>query len=133
MNERRVTLEQLAQAKPYKPVCSAEDFSTAKLLADELLERAGAVGMTVPELRAKGCGERPPNRICDLRKDGQAIVTRRDANGVTRYIKAKFLPAEKTKTTAQENPRVPVATDNYGRPLADDLANMPLFAATVRQ
>src|SRR5215469_11335917 len=97
----RITLEKLQQAKPYKPACHSEDFSTAKLLTDGLLERAGAAGMTVPELRANGCGERPPNRICDPRKDGQAIVTRRDANGITRYIKAKFLPEERSED-AQE-------------------------------
>ena len=125
MNERRITLEQLERAKPYKATCRSEDFSTAKLLTDELLERAGAAGMTVPELRAKGCGERPPNRICDLRKDGQAIVTRRDANGVTRYIKAKFLLEEKPKTVAWEKlQRAPVQTD-----IETDL---PLFAGAQR-
>jgi hypothetical protein len=127
---RSITLEQLEQAKPYKPTCHSEDFSTAKLLTDEMLERAGADGITVPELRAKGCGERPPNRICDLRKDGQAIVTRRDANGVTRYIKAKFLPEEKAKAVTWEKlQHAPVQTDNYGKPLE---TNLPLFDGAAR-
>lgn len=123
-----VTLAQLEQAQPYKPTCQSEDFLKAKLLTDELLERAGAVGMTVPELRAKGCGERPPNRICDLRKDGQAIVTRREANRVTRYIKAKFL----------SRPAAPISSFSAGKrePAWEDrrrITGLALWDAAVSQ
>lgn len=99
MNDRP-TLQQLEQARPYKSACGAEDFSKAKALTLHLLQQAGPAGMTVPDLRANGCGERPPNRICDLRHEGVPIITRRE-NGVTRYVLAKFLPIQRQSPSGE--------------------------------
>jgi len=99
--QRRVTLEQLAQAEPHTPTCQASDFSADKLRVLEALEQVGAAGLTTRELMERGGGMRPPNRIGELRKDGHAIKTISEGRRVYRYILCKFLPEE--KSTAPEN------------------------------
>jgi hypothetical protein len=87
------TLAQLEQARPYRPDGPPGNAEAHTQRTLECLEAARAIGCTTQELRAKGCGERPPNRVCDLRKRGIAIKTKREPHGVTRYILAKYLPA----------------------------------------
>ncbi len=77
---------------------------------------------------------RPPNRIHDLREEGHAIKTIHEGRGVYRYVLCKFLSQDQEKATApKELQRAPVKTDNRGRPLADDLKSMPLFASVTRR
>lgn len=74
-SDSRPTLAQLDQARPYRPKVTAGDFAACKLAALEALRQAGPIGLTTQELRDNGAGERPPNRICDLRRDGHLIKT----------------------------------------------------------
>lgn len=69
------TLAEVAQARPYRPKVTSSDFAACKLATLEALRQAGPLGLTTQELRDRGAGERPPNRICDLRKDGHLIKT----------------------------------------------------------
>lgn len=72
------TLEQCASAKPYKPQVIAGDFEHCKIAALETLLTDGlngCSGVSTPDLRARGAGERPPNRIKDLRDDLHLIET----------------------------------------------------------
>ncbi len=132
--QRRITLEQLREAEPHKPASGASDFAADKLCVLEALEQAGASGLTTRELMDRGGGMRPPNRIHDLREEGHAIKTIHEGRGVYRYVLCKFLSQDQEKATApKELQRAPVKTDNRGRPLADDLKSMPLFASVTRR
>ena len=99
-SERRITLEQLDQARPHKPACRASDFVADKLRILEALKQAGAAGLTTRELMERGGGMRPPNRIAELRKDGIAIKTVAEGRGVYRYILCNFLREETSKSAA---------------------------------
>ena len=133
-SERRISVEQLNQAEPYKPACRASDFVADKLRVLEALEQAGAAGLTTSELMQRGGGMRPPNRIHDLREEGHAIKTNPEGRGVYRYVLCKFLPEALDKTTAWEDlQRTPVKTDKFRRPLVEDLKDLPLFATVMRR
>jgi hypothetical protein len=129
ISNRRITLGQLEQAQPHKPACNADDFAADKQRVLEALEQAGAAGLTTRELMDRGGGMRPPNRIHDLREEGHAIRTIPEGRGVYRYVLFKFLPEE---TTCREQ-CTPGKTGNPGRPLADDLKDMPLFASVIHR
>lgn len=79
MNERRITLEELAEAKPLCPACHDEDFSAHEARTLACLREAGQRGYSNEELRDRGCGERPSNRVCALRKKGHLIKTDRSS------------------------------------------------------
>jgi hypothetical protein len=133
-SKQRIRLEQLEEARPYKPACHASDFAADKLRVLEALEQAGAAGLTTRELMDRGGGMRPPNRIHDLRDEGYAIKTIPEGRNVYRYVLCKFLTEERNKATAWEKlQRAPAKTDNFGRPVTDDLKNMPLFHAVTHR
>lgn len=75
--DNRVTLDILEQAQPYRPRTSSADFTDDKyavleaLLIDSL---NGGSGVSTPDLRARGGGERPPNRVKDLRDEDHHLI-----------------------------------------------------------
>jgi hypothetical protein len=117
-------------------------------LGDLLIERAKqgmCIRMNESELQNREkYGKRPPNRICDLRRDGWDIGgkplgesdwcywLRRDEEGNLYPQTRRFEPNEPNSPRPQlvARPEIPwgerplVKTNNYGRPLEIDL---PLF------
>jgi hypothetical protein len=81
------SVEQIEQAKPYRPDGPREKYTDdAQRLLQRLRER-GAEGITTGELIREGCyGLRPPNRAKDLRDAGHLIETRREGHGVFRFV-----------------------------------------------
>ena len=129
-SDRRITLEQLEQSEPCKPVCRASDFTADKLRVLHALEQAGAAGLTTRELMRRGGGMRPPNRIHDLRENGVAIKTIPEGRGVYRYVLCKFLREQGVKATAEkESPDWYERVTGRPRPQFDkhDFSSLPLF------
>jgi hypothetical protein len=96
-------IENLAQAKPYKPKSSAEDFEADKLAVLEALREAGARGVSTLEFIQRGIGGlRPPNRICDLRRDGHVIQTKHEGRRQFRFVLLRENPSPTPKPPARK-------------------------------
>lgn len=128
-------IDDLTQGKPYKPKSSAEDFEADKLAVLEALREAGARGVSTVEFLRRGIGGmRPPNRVCDCRKDGHVIRTIREGRGQFRFILLREnlnptpRPARRKRTE-----QVPLSGDWYERQTGHSRPNLtrtnlgPLF------
>ena len=122
-------LNTIEQARPLKPDSHAEDFEADKLAVLDALRRAGPHGMSTMEFLRRGIGGvRPPNRVCDLRKDGHLIQTVRESGRQCRFV----LLHENPRPIPRPGPRKPIEqipiSDFMRRRREEDERATPLFA-----
>jgi len=129
MNTFPLTPCQLERAKPLNPDSHAEDFEADKLAVLDALRKAGTRGVSTVEFLQRGIGGvRPPNRVCDLRKDGHLIQTVRESGRQCRFV----LLHENLSPTPRPAPgkqaeQIPLS--DYMQKIQDEQAEAtPLFA-----
>lgn len=139
----RSSLNELEQARPYKPKGERPENARHMQRLLEILRDRADVGITTGELIRRGdCGLRPPNRVKNLRDAGHLIETRREGGGVFRFILirecAKPTELRHSKKKAVQQPLSSdwitkrASTDGRGRPIQEKLEDCPLFAGVSR-
>jgi len=132
------TVAELERVRPFKPELCADGFSADRERTRAELRNAGPRGRTTIELMQAGCGPRPANRVCELRKLGCLIQTKREGRGQFRFVLVRNsdgdapMPSQAGPAVDSRDLYARPATNHGRRPTND--ADLPLFAAiTVRR
>lgn len=135
------TQEQIEQGKPYKPNGPREEHADDAQRLLKRLRQVAAAGITTGELiRENCCGLRPPNRVKDLRDAGHVIETRREGQGVFRFVLIRECanPTPKRQPKKAKQASLPQSEDWFTRstgqprPAGPQPDLGPLFDSAVR-
>jgi hypothetical protein len=127
--DQHITLEQLEQARPLRPDRHDDDFFAHETRTLECLREAGPQGYSNAELRERGCGERPSNRVCALRKKAYLIKTDRSTYPA-RFVLLRDANGNKSASFSEGPPDPRSSESDYmRRARQEEIAALPLFGA----
>lgn len=126
----RVTLERLGECRLLRPNSHAGEFEAGKLAMLQALREAGLQGIsTLKFLRSGIGGVRPPNRICDLRKDGHLIRAVHESGWHHRFVLVSENPSHTPRPApSRVAEQIPIS-EFIRRRSQEDARAMPLFGA----